>query len=117
MGVTDNTDTNSIGGGMELNYNPKPWLFTLKGAYLKAATDSITTAESMAISLRATRDLTERIDVFVGAGWLRNRFSGINNIYNFDGGAGPWRINADMPAPGPPCSTTTGLPAGLPHSS
>ena len=88
LSTSGNTDTSSIGGGLELNYNPKPWLFTLKGAYLKSSTDDVTTAEAMTISLRATRDLTERIDVFVGAGWLRNRFSGINNIYNFDGGAG-----------------------------
>ena len=88
LSTSGNTDTSSIGGGLELNYNPKPWLFTLKGAYLKSSTDNVTTAESMAFSLRATRDLTERIDVFVGGGWLRNRFSGINNIYNFDGGAG-----------------------------
>jgi putative salt-induced outer membrane protein len=88
LSTSGNTDTSSIGGGLELNYNPKPWLFTLKGAYLKSSTDGDTTAEAMTLSLRATRDLTERIDVFVGAGWLRNRFSGINNIYNFDGGAG-----------------------------
>lgn len=88
LSTSGNTDTSSIGGGLELNFNPKPWLFTLKGAYLKSATDGVTTAEATALSLRASRDLTERIDVFVGAGYLRNRFSGINNIYNFDGGAG-----------------------------
>ena len=42
----------------------------------------------MAGSLRASRDLTERIDVFVGAGYLRNRFAGINSLYSFDTGAG-----------------------------
>lgn len=88
LSTSGNTDTSSIGGGMELNYNPKPWLFTLKGAYLKSSTDGDTTAEAMSFSLRGLRQLTERIDVFVGAGYLRNRFSGINNIYNFDGGAG-----------------------------
>ena len=88
LSTSGNTDTTSIGGGLEVNYNPKPWLFTLKGAYLKAATDGVTTAEAETFSLRASRQLTERIDVFVGAGYLRNRFSGINNLYNFDGGAG-----------------------------
>lgn len=88
LSTSGNTDTTSIGGALELNYNPKPWLFTLKGTALHAATDGITTAENFTASLRATRSLTERLDVFVGAGWLRNEFSGINNIYNFDGGAG-----------------------------
>ena len=88
LSTSGNTDTSSIGGGLELNYNPKPWLFTLKGAYLHAASDGVTTAEAETFSLRATRDLSDRIDVFVGAGYLRNRFSGINNIYNFDTGTG-----------------------------
>jgi putative salt-induced outer membrane protein len=88
LSTSGNTDTTSVGGGLEVNYNPKPWLFTLKGAALHAATDGVTTAETFAASLRATRDLTERLDVFAGGGWLRNRFSGLNNIYNFDGGVG-----------------------------
>lgn len=88
LSTSGNTDTTSIGGGLELNYRPKPWLFTLKGAYLRAATDGFTTAESFAGSLRASRDLTERLDVFVGAGYLRNRFAGINSLYSFDTGAG-----------------------------
>jgi putative salt-induced outer membrane protein len=88
LSTSGNTDTTSIGGSAEVNYNPAPWLFTFKGGVLHAATDGVTTAESFAASLRATRSLTERIDVFADAGWLRNRFSGINNIYNFDTGVG-----------------------------
>jgi putative salt-induced outer membrane protein YdiY len=88
LSTSGNTDTTSIGAAFELNYRPKPWLFTIKGGYLKGATDGVTTAESFVGSLRATRDLTERIDVFVGGSYLRNRFSGIDNLYGFDGGAG-----------------------------
>jgi|APFre7841882630_1041343.scaffolds.fasta_scaffold21527_1 putative salt-induced outer membrane protein len=88
LSTSGNTDTTSIGGNLEVNYNPKPWLFTLKGAALHAATDGVTTAESFSASLRATRDLTEHVDVFGNAGWLKNTFSGINNIYNFGVGAG-----------------------------
>ncbi len=88
LSTSGNTDTTSIGAGFDLNYRPKPWLFTLKGAYLKGATDGVTTAESFTGSVRATRDLTEHIDVFLGGSYLRNRFSGIDNLYGFDGGAG-----------------------------
>jgi putative salt-induced outer membrane protein len=95
LSTSGNTDTTSIGGSLELNYNPKPWLFTLKGSALHAATDGVTTAENFTASLRATRDLTTHIDVFAGAGWLRNTFSGINNIYNFDAGAGYKILNSD----------------------
>jgi len=88
LSTSGNTDTTSIGGSAEVNYNPKPWLFTLKGSALHAATDGVTTAENFTASLQASRDLTEQLDVFARAGWLKNTFSGINNIYNFDGGAG-----------------------------
>jgi putative salt-induced outer membrane protein len=88
LSTSGNTDTTSIGAALELNYRPKPWLFTIKGGYLKGATDGVTTAESFVGSLRVSRDLTERIDVFVGGSYLRNRFSGIENLYGFDGGAG-----------------------------
>ena len=88
LSTSGNTDTTSIGGAAEVNYNPKPWLFTLKGAYLYAATDGDTTAQSTVVSLRASRDLTERLDVFAGGGYLRDTFSGINHLYSVDGGAG-----------------------------
>jgi len=96
LSTSGNTDTTSIGGALELNYNPKPWLFTLKGTALHAATDGITTAETFVASAKASRDLTEHLDVFAGGGWLRNRFSGINNLWNFDVGAGFKLLNTDM---------------------
>jgi putative salt-induced outer membrane protein len=95
LSTSGNTDTSSIGGSLELNYNPKPWLFTLKGSVLHAATDGVTTAETYTASLKASRDLTERLDVFGGGAWLRNTFSGLNNIYNFDGGVGFKIVNTD----------------------
>jgi putative salt-induced outer membrane protein len=71
-----------------VNYNPKPFLFTLKGAYLYSQTDGIVTAESSTASLRGNYDLTPRFYVFAGAGYLRNTFSGIDALWSIDGGAG-----------------------------
>src|SRR5262245_524752 len=88
LSTSGNTDTTSIGGAAELNYNPKPWLFTLKGAYLYSSTDGVVTAESSAASLRANYDITPRFYVFGGAGYLRNTFSGIDSLWSIDGGAG-----------------------------
>ena len=34
LSTSGNTDTSSVGGNVEVNYNPKPWLFTLKGIAL-----------------------------------------------------------------------------------
>jgi putative salt-induced outer membrane protein len=88
LSTSGNTDTTSIGGAAEVNYNPKPFLFTLKGAYLYSQTDGVVTAESSAASLRGNYDLTPRFYVFAGAGYLRNTFSGIDSLWSIDGGAG-----------------------------
>ncbi len=88
LSTSGNTDTTSIGGAAEVNYNPKPFLFTLKGAYLYSQTDGLVTAESSAASMRGNYDLTPRFYVFVGGGYLRNTFSGIDALWSIDGGAG-----------------------------
>lgn len=88
LSTSGNTDTTSIGGAAEVNYNPKPWLFTFKGAYIYSATDGVATSQATTLGLRASRDITDRLDLYTGAGYLRNTFSGINNLYSIDAGAG-----------------------------
>ena len=88
LSTSGNTDTTSIGAGAEVNYNPKPFLFTLKGAYLYSQTDGEATAESTVASMRGNYDITPRFYVFAGAGYLRNTFSGIDSLWSVDGGAG-----------------------------
>ena len=86
--TSGNTDTSSLGASLELNYKPMPWTITLKGAFLRAETDDVLTAESYAASLRGARDLTPRLDVFVEGGYYRNRFSGVDSRFGGLGGAG-----------------------------
>ena len=88
LATSGNTTTSSLGSGLELNYKPTPWLFTLKLAYLRSSTDNVTTAEMFNGGLRGARDLTPRVDVFVDANYLRNRFAGIRGLVGGDGGAG-----------------------------
>jgi putative salt-induced outer membrane protein len=88
LSTSGNTDTTSIGGALELNYKPNPWLFTLKAAYLYSSTEGVVTAESSAASLRGSRELTESVDVFVTGNYLKNTFSGIDSLYGIDAGAG-----------------------------
>ena len=86
--TSGNTDTSSLGASLEVNYRPQPWTVTLKGAFLRAETDDELTAESYAASLRGTRDLTRRIDVFVEGGYFRNRFAGVDSRFGGEAGAG-----------------------------
>lgn len=86
--TSGNTDTSSLGANLELSYRPAPWTVTLKGAFLRAETDDVTTAESYAASLRGSRDLTPRVDVFVEGGYYRNRFAGVDARFGGEAGAG-----------------------------
>ncbi len=88
VATSGNTDTSSLGAGFELNYKPAPWTFTLTGAYLRASTDGVLTAESLAGGLRGARDLTPRLDVFAAALYYRNRFAGVDSRYGGEAGAG-----------------------------
>ena len=78
-GTSGNTDTSSFGAGFQVFYQPSPWTFSAEFAMLRASTDSIVTAESYAGKLRASRDLTSRIDVFAEGLYYRNTFSGVDS--------------------------------------
>lgn len=88
LSTSGNTTTSSLGGGLEVNYKPAPWAVIFKAGYLRASTDGVTTAEQLNASVKGIRDLTPRVDVFVGGGYLRNRFAGIRSLVSGEAGAG-----------------------------
>ncbi len=88
LSTSGNTSTSSIGGALELDYKPAPWAVIFKAGYLRASTNGDLTAEQLTASLKGVRDLTKRVDVFVGSGYLRNRFAGFNSLISGDAGAG-----------------------------
>ena len=92
-GTSGNTDTSSFGAGFQVFYQPSPWTFSAEFAMLRASTDSIVTAESYAGKLRASRDLTSRIDVFAEGLYYRNTFSGVDSRVGATAGAGYKIIN------------------------
>jgi len=87
-GTSGNTDTSSFGAGFQLFYKPSPWTFSAEFAMLRASTDDIVTAESYAGKLRASRDLTARIDVFAEGIYYRNTFAGVDSRVGGTAGAG-----------------------------
>jgi putative salt-induced outer membrane protein len=90
LSTSGNTSTSSIGAGLEVDYKPapSPWSVVFKAAYMRAATNDETTAEQFAAGLKGARTITERIDVFADASYLRNRFAGIDSLINGEAGAG-----------------------------
>jgi putative salt-induced outer membrane protein len=88
LATSGNTSTSTFGGALEVDYKPAPWTVIFKANYLHAETDHVTTAEQFGGSLKGIRDLTPLLDVFVGAAYLRNRFSGLDGLFIGDGGMG-----------------------------
>jgi len=88
LSTSGNTTTSSLGSGLEVDYKPAPWTVIFKAGYLRSSTDGVTTAEQLNASVKGIRDLTPRIDVYAGGGYLRNRFAGLNSFITGEGGAG-----------------------------
>jgi putative salt-induced outer membrane protein YdiY len=55
--------------------------------------DGITTSQATTASLKGTRDLTEHLDVYASAGYLRNTFAGIDSLVNGEAGVGYKLLN------------------------
>lgn len=87
-GTSGNTDTSSFGAGFQLFYKPSPWTFGAEFAMLRASTDDVVTAESYAGKLRASRDLTPRLDVYAEGIYYRNTFAGVDSRVGGTVGAG-----------------------------
>jgi putative salt-induced outer membrane protein len=86
--TSGNTSTSSLGLGVDLVYRTAPWTFEGTFGYLHAESEHVTTAETLSGTLKGSRDLTPAFDVFVGAGYYRNTFSGIDHRVGGEGGAG-----------------------------
>lgn len=88
LATTGNSKTSSLGLGIDVFYKPAPWTFELAFAYLHSSTDEVTTAERFKGGLSASRDLTERVDVFVKGAYLRDTFAGLDSLVAINSGAG-----------------------------
>lgn len=86
--TSGNTSTSSLGMGLDVVYRPAPWTVEAKFNYLRAAAEHIVTAESVAGSVKGSRDLTPALDAFLQGGYQRNTFSGIDRRMGGDAGAG-----------------------------
>jgi putative salt-induced outer membrane protein len=88
LATTGNSKTSSLGLGVDVFYKPAPWTFELAFAFLHSSTDEVTTAERFKGLLSASRDLTDRIDVFVKGAYLRDQFAGLDSLFAASSGAG-----------------------------
>lgn len=78
LATSGNSDTTSFGFDGEIKRIPDPWGLLFLANYLKATDSGDTTAERYGVSLRATRKLSERWELFGGAAAGRDRFAGFD---------------------------------------
>ncbi len=73
-----NSDTSSFGFDGEVTRIPDPWGLVFTANYLKASDSGETTAERYGLTFRGTRKMSERWELFTGAGVGRDRFAGFD---------------------------------------
>ena len=86
VATTGNSSTQSLGLAGDLTSRPAPWVYRVRGGYLRNETDSIETAESLFFLARASRSLSPRLQAYGQYDYLRNLFSGIEHRQALEGG-------------------------------
>lgn len=88
LATTGNTNTETIGAGGEVQFNPGIWKYGVRGNILRSTTSGALAAKTTTAELRAAREFNERLDGFGQFSYLENRFAGFNARFGVDVGAG-----------------------------
>jgi putative salt-induced outer membrane protein len=86
VGTTGNTNVQTIGAGLEIDYKKDVWDGLAKGAFVQGKTDGATTARTIAGELRGGRHLSPRFELFVEGDYFKNDFAGIDRRLSGVGG-------------------------------
>ncbi len=86
VGTTGNTNVQTVGAGLEIDYKKDVWDGLAKGAFVQGDTDGVTTAKTIAAELRGGRHLSPRFELFAQGDYFKNEFAGIDNRLSAIGG-------------------------------
>jgi putative salt-induced outer membrane protein len=86
VSTSGNSDTQTLGAGVEVAYQPLPWSLGFKAAFIRSEADDEEKANSFAAALRGARALSPRLEAFVRADYLKDKFSGIESRWTGEGG-------------------------------
>jgi len=86
VGTTGNTNVQTIGAGLEIDYKKDVWDGLAKGTFVQGKTDGETTAKTIAGELRGGRHLSPRFELFAQGDYFKNEFAGIDNRLSAIGG-------------------------------
>lgn len=86
VSTSGNTDTQTLGGAAEVEYQPGVWSGKAKVAFIKSESNGTENARSFEALLRGARKLSVRLEAYALGGYLKNRFAGIDGRYAGEGG-------------------------------
>lgn len=95
VATSGNSDTQTLGVGAEVAWQPRPWSLAFKGAFVRNEADGEEKANSLAAMIRGARTFTPRFEAFARGDYLKNRFAGIGSRWSGEGGV----AYAIFPAP------------------
>lgn len=86
VATSGNSDTQTLGAGLEVAYQPLPWSVAFKAAYIRNESEGDEKANSLIAMIRGARALSPRLEVFARGDYLRDRFAGIESRWTGEGG-------------------------------
>lgn len=76
--TSGNTETESLGLDVQVTRKPDPWGLELKAQFQRAEDSGVRTAERYYLSLRGTRTVSERWEVYAGVSAEQDEFAGLD---------------------------------------
>ena len=86
VATSGNSDTRTAGLGGEISYDPGTWTWLGRMAYVESQADDELRARSQSALVEVSRPLSERLELYARAGYVRDRFAGIERRLTTDGG-------------------------------
>ena len=75
VATSGNSDTQTIGTAAEVEYRPGVWAVLFKSAFVRSEADGEEKARSLTATLRGSRLLSPRLEVFARGDYLKNPFA------------------------------------------
>jgi putative salt-induced outer membrane protein len=79
VATSGNSDTQTVGAGLEIAWQPVPWSLAFKAADIRNESDGEEKANSFAAMLRGARTFSARFEAFARGDYRKDRFAGIES--------------------------------------
>lgn len=86
VSTSGNSETQTVGLAGDLILSPGPWTTEVKLAFIRSKANNQLNAKSFDMTAQGTRQIDSSLGVYTKAGYLRDRFAGIDNRYAVEGG-------------------------------